>query len=107
MQTKAMKRTVVALAAAFFAVSTSAFAEAGKPVALSEAQLDQVTAAGAMSSVTVFNPGKAKLERSNRSGYHSTCVNCLEMDTPAAATGATVVITPKGKMVVNLIRPMP
>ncbi len=95
MQTKAMKRTVVALAAAFFAVSTGAFAEARKPVALSDAQLDQVTAGGAITVKAVFNAGKAHVEHSNM--RHVTCINCETVSHTGSTATALTVIKPNDK----------
>ena len=81
-----MKRTLVAAATAFaLASSTSAAAEGVK---MTDAQLDQVTAAGALSVVAISNPGKANVSNLDFSGGHSTCINCAEVF-PAPHQGKT------------------
>jgi hypothetical protein len=100
-----MKRSIVVLAAAFAAMSTSAFAENGAGAAniaqqskssalkLSDAELDRITAgAGALTEVFIFNRGEANVRQGN--GHHLTCVNCDPTVVPGGATGAVVVITP-------------
>jgi hypothetical protein len=100
---KTMKRSAL-LAAAVFALSTSALAEStlpSKAVQLNDAQLDEVTAAGAFSAVLLANPGKSNVlngDLASMSG-HLTCVNCemlvgllVGLPTEGRATGAVVVI---------------
>ena len=110
MKTQAMKRSVLALAA-LFAVSTGALAEATKAPVLTDAQLDQVTAGGAMSSNIVFNPGKAQVLHVNKSGSHATCINCLEVgitNPPAGTSGMVTVMQPnKSEPTVHFIRKNP
>lgn len=73
-----MKRTVVSLAAAFALASTSALAQGVK---MSDQQLDQVTAAGAVSLVVITNRGNAGVGRNLdlQSGPHGTCINCAAL----------------------------
>ena len=109
---KTMKRSAV-LAAAVFALSTSALAEStlpSKAVQLNDAQLDEVTAAGAFSAVLLTNPG-------NSNGYkgsldltlsgHSSCVNCDLLDgmpRENRATGVVIVVNRGHPMTAPLIR---
>ena len=98
MKTQAMKRSVLALATALFAVSTCAFAQVTKAPVLTDAQLDQVTAGAAMSSVMVFNSGKAEMMRTNRNGNHATCINCsFPGVTPPAGTSGVATVLPPSK----------
>lgn len=99
MKTQAMKRSVLALATALFAVSTCAFAQVTKAPVLTDAQLDQVTAGGAMSAVILFNSGKADVMHVNRNASHATCINCSDVGVPTvtgtATTGMVLVQPPR------------
>lgn len=80
-----MKRSIVVLAAAFAAMSTSAMAEnippvkaetmLSKSVQLTDVELDGITAGNA---VLLVNSGKASVEpKMNKHGVvHGACVNC-------------------------------
>lgn len=88
---QAMKRTLVAVATAFAVVSTAAMAEGVK---MSDEQLDQVTAAGAMTAVILSNPGNASVMRTNDSQFR--CINCVGFPpNEGRATGVIVVLNPK------------
>jgi hypothetical protein len=111
-----MKRSMVALAAAFAALSTSALADTAtakavqqtKPTAvkLTDAQLDGITAgAGAFSEAVIFNPGKAEVLKINRA--HVTCINCVPIDVPDGTSGVMNVRTPNGKIISVTIRQSP
>ena len=97
-----MKRTLVAAATAFaLASSTSAAAEGVK---MTDAQLDQVTAAGALSVVAISNPGKANVSNLDFSGGHSTCINCAEffpVPNEGRTVGVVVVVNRKFDIVNN------
>jgi hypothetical protein len=103
-----MKRSIVILAAALAALSTSALAEdatahpvqqmTSGPVKLNDAQLDAITAGSeAVSEIVLFNRGKANVLQI--SDNHLTCVNCLSMDVSAGTWGFMNVMTPKGKII--------
>jgi hypothetical protein len=81
-----MKRTLVSVAAALAVASASALAQGVK---MSDEQLDQVTAAGALSLVAISNPGKANVGRNlTLQRGHATCINCAELF-PAGNQGGT------------------
>ena len=102
MKTQAMKRSVLALATALFAVSTCAFAQVTKAPVLTDAQLDQVTAGGAVSTLYVFNNGKANVMQPNRN--HGTCINCVQISTlPAGTSGVVSVSTPSKELPVQQV----
>jgi hypothetical protein len=81
-----MKRSLMVLAAVFAMASTSAIAgdvlerntdtRPSKAVPMTDAQLDEITAAGATTVVLVFNSGNAFVEP-KAGKNHMTCVNCL------------------------------
>lgn len=82
----AMKRTLISVAAAFAVASTPAVAQGVK---MSDEQLDQITAAGALSAVVISNPGNANVGRNlELQSGHATCVNCAEF-VPAPNEGRT------------------
>jgi hypothetical protein len=82
-----MKRTLAAAATAFALVSSTLAAAQG--TRMTDEQLDQVTAAGALSVVAISNPGKANVSNLDLSGGgHSTCINCPELF-PAPHQGKT------------------
>jgi hypothetical protein len=88
----AMKRTLISVAAAFAVASTSAVAQGVK---MSDEQLDQITAAGALSAVVISNPGKANVAHNlELQRGHGTCINCTEfVPTPnEGRTGGVVVV---------------
>ena len=86
----AMKRTLISVAAAFAVASTSAVAQGVK---MSDEQLDQITAAGAV--VLIANPGPASVER--RDG--EICINCATLaPTPNQGKVGGAVLTPKGAL---------
>lgn len=89
----AMKRTLISVAAAFAVASTSAVAQGVK---MSDEQLDQITAAGAISLVVISNPGNAKIEP-NFEKSHLSCINCAEVSPipTAGRTGGAVVVVNK------------
>jgi hypothetical protein len=82
-----MKRSLMVLAAVFAVASTSAFAgdlvesktatPASKAVELTDEQLDEITAAGAVVGVAVSNPGNAMHLRV--SDNKVLCINCSEI----------------------------
>ena len=86
----AMKRTLISVAAAFAVASTSAVAQGVK---MSDEQLDQITAAGALSVVAISNPGNAKVARNlELQSGHTTCINCAELiSTPNEGRAAGVI----------------
>jgi hypothetical protein len=79
-----MKRLLMVLAAVFATASTSALAGdsieseaatlASKAVQMTDAQLDDITAAGAVHGIAVSNPGNAMHFRMNEKGV--MCINC-------------------------------
>ena len=82
----AMKRTLVSVAAAFAVASTSAVAQGVK---MTDEQLDQITAAGAISLVVISNPGNANVARNlDLQSGHATCINCAEVS-PVPLSGRT------------------
>jgi len=87
----AMKRTLISVAAAFAVASTSAVAQGVK---MSDEQLDQITAAGALSVVAISNPGNADVARNlDLQSGHTTCINCAEVLPPnAGGTGGIVIV---------------
>lgn len=91
-----MKRTLVAAATAFaLASSASAMAQGVK---MTDEQLDQVTAAGALSFVAINNPGKASISNLDFSGGHAMCINCTELfpaPNQGKTTGAVLVVNRK------------
>lgn len=91
-----MKRTLAAAATAFaFASSACAVAQGVK---MTDEQLDQVTAAGALSVVAISNPGKASIANLDFSGGHSTCINCAALfpaPNQGKTTGVVLVINRK------------
>ena len=88
---QAMKSTLVAVATAFTVISTAAMAESVK---MSDEQLDQVTAAGAMTAVILGNPGNASIMRVE--GNQFRCINCAGFPpNEGRAAGVIVVLNPK------------
>jgi ABC-type phosphate transport system substrate-binding protein len=84
-----MKRLMgIALASVFALTSTWAVAEGtsqtaapvSKAVQMTEAELDQITAAGAITQHVVFNAGNANVFKGDPTLIGSfTCVNCAEL----------------------------
>jgi hypothetical protein len=98
-----IKRTLVTALTVFAFTSSSAMAQGVK---MSDEQLDQVTAAGAISVVAISNPGKANVGHNLEivTG-HATCVNCAELfPTPNGGRTAGVVVVVNRKF--NLENPI-
>lgn len=88
-----MKRTLVTVATVFAVASTSAVAEGVK---MSDQQLDQITAARALSAVVINNPGNAKVARGlDLENGHATCINCFPNEGGTGTGGAVVVVNRK------------
>jgi hypothetical protein len=84
-----MKRTLMAVVAGFAVGSTSALAQGVK---MTDEQLDQITAAGAI--VILATPGRGSVERDN------VCVNCATLAPTPTREGRVggAVITPNGTL---------
>lgn len=100
-----MKRTLVSIAAAIAVASTSAVAQGVK---MSDEQLDQITAAGALSLVAISNRGNANVGRNlTLQSGHATCINCadlLPMPNEGRTGGVVVVVNRKFTLENPIIR---
>jgi hypothetical protein len=89
-----MKRTLVAAVAAF--AMASAPAMASEAVQMTDEQLDEVTAAGALNAVFISNPGNASVARNidfeNLGNPESNilCINCELLPANEGSTGGVV-----------------
>src|SRR2546430_1897482 len=82
-----MKRSMILLAAVFAMASTSVLAQntsadktdtaASKSVALTDAELDNITAGSATVGVAIFNAGNASVFQVGANGIK--CINCEEL----------------------------
>ena len=100
----AMKRSLMVVAAMFAMASTSAVAgdvlerntdTPPSAVPMTDAQLDEITAAGATTVVLVFNSGNAFVEP-KAGKNHMTCVNCLGAFADAEGTFVVLGVINRG-----------